>query len=541
MKGHTSREVAVEPNGSLRSAERHSRINGYGSASPAEVLLDAPEVLDREIDLDAPVLPSDGERAYPQVHPLRPSDEAPVAPDDSIPAVPFYKRLARLLTMLDAACILVSIGLVLAWSNPVWSNPGSLAVALVVLVAGWIGIFRAYGLHTPHLVSGPEEFKKVLSAASVGALFTGLVLAGSGAVSARTIVVVWAIAIVLEMTVRRVARWRVAKLRKDGRILFRTVIVGTNDEAKQLETILRSPALGYRPIGFVSADSGPASEDDVLVLGHVRHLHDLLWEQDVECIFVASSAVAPKDMLKVTQAARQGGADVRISANVPDLFFSRLAVQSMGDLTSLTLRPVRLSGGQALAKRVVDVVTGTLALIVSLPVLAVVAIAIKRGSKGPILFKQKRVTRGGRVFTMLKFRTMVEAADAITDEQDMDVSEPFFKVDDDPRLTAVGRFIRRYSLDELPQLVNVLRGEMSIVGPRPLPAEQVAANLELLAPRHEVRAGMTGWWQTNGRSSVGPFDSVRLDLFYIENWSLALDLYILLKTIGAVVSSRGAY
>ncbi len=122
-----------------------------------------------------------------------------------------------------------------------------------------------------------------------------------------------------------------------------------------------------------------------------------------------------------------------------------------------------------------------------------------------------------------------------------EVTGPIFKIHDDPRMTPLGRWRRKTSIDELPQLLNVLRGEMSIVGPRPLPAEQVAANLELLAPRHEVRAGMTGWWQTNGRSEVDADEALRLDLFYIENWSLALDLYILLKTIGAVSSGRGAY
>jgi lipopolysaccharide/colanic/teichoic acid biosynthesis glycosyltransferase len=123
----------------------------------------------------------------------------------------------------------------------------------------------------------------------------------------------------------------------------------------------------------------------------------------------------------------------------------------------------------------------------------------------------------------------------------LDTSRPFFKMEADPRLTRVGKLIRRLSIDELPQLWNVIRGEMSVVGPRPLPANQVAANAELLSPRHEVPAGLTGWWQINGRSGVTAEEALRLDLFYIENWSLSLDLYILMKTFGEVALGRGAY
>jgi lipopolysaccharide/colanic/teichoic acid biosynthesis glycosyltransferase len=142
---------------------------------------------------------------------------------------------------------------------------------------------------------------------------------------------------------------------------------------------------------------------------------------------------------------------------------------------------------------------------------------------------------------MLKFRTMVNDPAGALDGKLIDLTQPFFKMRDDPRLIRVGRFLRAVSLDELPQLWNVMRGDMSLVGPRPLPAEQVAANIEALAPRHEVRAGMTGWWQISGRSEVDVSEALRMDLFYIENWSLSLDLYIVLKTVGVVIVGRGAY
>ncbi len=455
-------------------------------------------------------------------------------------AASFYAKLSRALAVIDAACVFVAAATVLLLQQPGGSILKVLA-ALFAVGSSWSMIFRSYGLHSPHLMSGPEEFRKVLSASSVGALMAGFLLVWAAALSFQEIAAMWLLATVLELTVRRIARWRVAKLRKEGRLLFRTVIVGTNEEALQLAKLLEEEELGYKLVGFVRSDDTSASFDGVEALGTTHALRDLLWEHDLECIFVASSSVAPKDMLKVTQAARQGGADVRIAANIPDLFFSRLSVQSMGDLTSMTLRPVRLSGGQAAAKRVVDVVLASSAFLLTLPLAIVVGVIIKLGSPGPVLFKQSRITRGGHVFTMLKFRTMTQGSANTPDPDNLDPSEAFFKVYNDPRLTPAGRMLRRFSLDELPQLINVLRGEMSIVGPRPLPAEQVAANLELLAPRHEVRAGMTGWWQTNGRSELDADEALRLDLFYIENWSLALDLYILLKTIGAVSSGRGAY
>jgi lipopolysaccharide/colanic/teichoic acid biosynthesis glycosyltransferase len=197
---------------------------------------------------------------------------------------------------------------------------------------------------------------------------------------------------------------------------------------------------------------------------------------------------------------------------------------------------VRLNGRQRVLKRGFDLVAASVGLVLTSPLLVAIALAVRLSSPGPVFFRQRWVTKDGKVFQMDKFRTMRTGAD-----QAVDTSAPFFKMATDPRLTPVGRFIRRASLDELPQLWDVLVGHMSIVGPRPLPADQVAANLELLGERHEVPAGVTGWWQINGRSSLSPEQAVALDRFYIENWSLGLDLYILLKTFGAVAGGRGAF
>ena len=227
---------------------------------------------------------------------------------------------------------------------------------------------------------------------------------------------------------------------------------------------------------------------------------------------------------------------MRVSANLSQTLTSRLTLQKVGGAIALSIRSVRLTRTQVAMKRAFDLVMASAALAVSLPLWAVIAVAIRLSSPGPVFFHQDRVTKGGRIFRMHKFRTMKVDVDS-----PVDTSAPFFKLQSDPRLTPVGTVLRRLSLDELPQFWNVLKGEMSLVGPRPLPADQVAANLELLGPRHEVPAGVTGWWQINGRSGVTPEEAIHLDQFYIENWSLSLDLYIVLKTFGAVLGQKGAH
>jgi exopolysaccharide biosynthesis polyprenyl glycosylphosphotransferase len=272
------------------------------------------------------------------------------------------------------------------------------------------------------------------------------------------------------------------------------------------------------------------------VLGGIGELRKLIAEQSVDCLFVASTLVEADAVEVVAQAARREGVHVLVSANMTHVLSSRLSLQQIGSMIALSLRPVRLTGTQVLAKRAFDLVVGSILLLVTLPLWLAAGIAIRRTSPGPVFFHQERVTKGGRTFRMHKFRTMHQGPPV-----DLDMSTPFFKLDHDPRVTPVGHLLRKWSLDELPQLWNVVRGEMSLIGPRPLPTEQVAANLQLLGPRHEVPAGMTGWWQINGRSDVAPEQAVRLDAFYIENWSLAFDLYIVLKTISTVVERKGAY
>jgi exopolysaccharide biosynthesis polyprenyl glycosylphosphotransferase len=406
-----------------------------------------------------------------------------------------------------------------------------------VLVAPllWVAAFQAFNLYAPQHLSPSEEFRGIIGATSLGIVLLVMASYWSKSLFPRAwLGLSWLFVLFLEVATRRAWESYRLRLKRDGRLAFRTLIVGTTGEAARLAEILKDPTSGFTPIGYVGADS-PALTNGLAVLGGIPDLRRLVREHRADCFFVASTSVSVDDMFQVSQVARRERAEVRVTANVSHTLTSRLTLQKVGEAIALSIRPVRLTRTQVAMKRAFDLVMASVALAVSLPLWAAIAIAIRFSSRGPVFFHQERVTKGGRIFRMHKFRTM-----GVDIDSPVDTSAPFFKLQSDPRLTPVGGVLRRLSLDELPQFWNVLKGEMSLVGPRPLPADQVAANLELLSPRHEVPAGVTGWWQINGRSGVTPEEAIHLDQFYIENWSLPLDLYVILKTFGAVLGQRGA-
>jgi len=413
--------------------------------------------------------------------------------------------------------------------------PELVLIGLAPLV--WVLVFKAFSLYSLMYLSPAEEFRRTIGATGVGVVLLVMVAFWSKSSFSRGwIGLTFVVALVLELVARRCWRLFLHRRKLDGRLALRTLIIGSTGEAIRLAQALAEPGSGFLPLGYVQPHGLTEAGDTLPVLGGIEQLRELIVEQSVDCLFVASTLVEADVVEVVSQAGRQQEVQVLVSANMSHVLSSRLVLQQVGSVIALSMRPVRLTGTQAVAKRAFDLVVGSLLLLCSLPFWAVAAVAIRMSSPGPVLFHQERVTKGGRTFWMHKFRTM---------RQDMptgvDTTVPFFKLDQDPRITSVGHLLRKWSLDELPQLWNVIRGEMSLVGPRPLPAEQVAANLQLLGPRHEVKAGMTGWWQINGRSDVAPTQAVRLDAFYIENWSLAFDFYIILKTISTVLERKGAY
>ena len=451
-----------------------------------------------------------------------------------------YHRISVGLAASDAACVIAA--LVSSYYLRYSGRPmpaGEIAVIVLTPVL-WVAVFQAFDLYATQHLAAPEEFRRIIGGTSAGIVLLALSSYWSNSSLSRTWVgLTWVMALTLELVTRRCWRAWQWRLQLDGRLALRTVVVGTSAEARRLVEILRTPGSGFLPLGYARALDVPfaaESASSLPVLGGIDDLDRMVQEQRADCLFVASTGITIAQMSRVSQTARRAGIEVRVLANLPQTLTSRLSLLKVGPAIALALKPVRLSGRQAVMKRAFDLVVASAALVLTLPLWVVIAVAIRLDSRGPVFFSQERVTKDGHIFRMHKFRSMRPGAATA-----LDTTKPFFKLQADPRLTRVGAFLRRFSLDELPQFWNVITGDMSIVGPRPLPADQVAANPELLSPRHVVPAGVTGWWQTNGRSRMTPEEALRLDLFYIENWSLTLDLYVVLKTFGAVVGRQGAY
>jgi exopolysaccharide biosynthesis polyprenyl glycosylphosphotransferase len=448
-----------------------------------------------------------------------------------------YREIAVGLAASDALCVVLALAAAYQLRYPGRPLLASEGMVMVVAPFLWVAVFQAFDLYAPQHLSAPEEFRRLIGASSVGIVL--LILASywtKSSFSRLWIGLTWVLVLLAELIPRRWWRAYQWRLRLDGRLALRTLVVGTSAQAARLVEILAARASGFLPVGQVRASGRDEPPGALPVLGGVGDLDRLIHEQGAECLFVAPPGISVEEMDRVAWTASRQRIEVRVLANLPQTLTSRLALVKVGPAIAFALKPVRLSGRQAAAKRAFDLVVASAALLLTLPLWLAIAVWVRLDSPGSIWFHQERVTKDGRVFRMHKFRTM-RAGNAAP----ADPTQPFFKLEDDPRLTRAGRFLRRFSLDELPQFWNVLVGEMSVVGPRPLPVDQVTANLDQLSARHVVPAGVTGWWQINGRSLATPEEALRLDLFYIENWSLSLDLYVVLKTFGAVLGRQGAY
>jgi exopolysaccharide biosynthesis polyprenyl glycosylphosphotransferase len=445
------------------------------------------------------------------------------------------------LATTDALSLVLAVGLSgipVAEADMSLVHRSSLYLGLIAL---WLSNLAAFGLYSSGRTPLGEQAKRIVSAAGVGAALSIALLAGRLPFAGHNRLGVTLVLLIGAELATRTGWARFADvLRRQGKLRLRTVVIGTNEEPDDLAEVLRAQDSDLVPLGRVLVKGDPEARDGLRCLGDLGSLESVVRHEGPDCLLVATQSLRSPDLDPIRRIARREGLSLRVLARAPETLASRLTVMPVGSLVAVGVRPARLSGLQAALKRGLDVMVAALALIVASPVMLGVAVAVRMSSPGPILFRQARITKGGRSFTIFKFRTMVHEVDRIIAEQSLDRTQPFFKPLEVDLVTPVGAFLRKVSLDELPQLWNVVRGDMSLVGPRPLPAEQVAANPQLLGPRHDVRAGITGWWQVNGRSEVSPGEAVRKDLFYIENWSLWLDLSILLRTIGVLVHRRGA-
>jgi len=421
------------------------------------------------------------------------------------------------------------------------------AVALVFPIVIVVSAHLARAYEPRFVDSGSDGYRRYFDACVRVAAFVSVTSYGFKLEVARGFVVLAFPAATLGgLLARHMARSVLHGLRRSGHCQHRVVVVGRERSIAELVRRLRShEEAGFAVVGAcVDAPRGPKVED-VPVVGTTADVVAALKRCRADTLAVTAwSDLSQEELRQVSWQLEGLGLAILVEPRLTDIAGPRIHVRPVADLPLLHIEEPEFGGGRRALKSAVDRSTSAMALLLLLPVLVSVALAIRLTSSGPALYYQTRVGLRGRSFTMYKFRTMRQGADREVRHLaalNQNADGLLFKIREDPRVTAVGRWLRRFSLDELPQLINVARGDMSLVGPRPPLATEVAQYADAVQRRLLVKPGMTGLWQISGRSDLPWDESVRLDLYYVENWSPAFDLTILWKTFFAVVSRRGAY
>jgi exopolysaccharide biosynthesis polyprenyl glycosylphosphotransferase len=339
--------------------------------------------------------------------------------------------------------------------------------------------------------------------------------------------------------------WYFDKGKGNHKDFLKVLIVGSGRRARLLADQLQNEVeWGVSIIGFLDPEgrcAGRRKDDDII--GHVSEVSRVLRDNVVDEVIVAVPRALVDDVQAIVDACQEEGVKLRFMADLYDFEAARMSLAMVRGIPLLTLEPVAMSEQSLIVRRMLDIAVVLIAAAIVVPLLLVLAIAIKLDSPGPVFFTQERVGLHKRRFRMIKLRSMIVDAEARMSEVEHlnEVKGPNFKIKDDPRITRVGRFLRKSSLDEVPQLINVLRGEMSLVGPRPMSLRDVDLfDKGIQRKRFSARPGMTCLWQVSGRSDLDFDDWLKLDLYYIDNWSLWLDLKILFRTIPTVLKGSGA-
>ncbi len=330
-------------------------------------------------------------------------------------------------------------------------------------------------------------------------------------------------------------------LQQRGRLLKRVGIVGTTPSASRLIEYLRqNPTYGLRVEGIITDDSLPDELSRERILGRTKELEEVIEEHRLDELIVALPGSCHQEIVDIAHRCQGQSVRLRVVPDLLDVITVRATLSEIGDIPLIGLRDPVINGYNAIIKRAFDIVLSAFILVVSWPILLATAIAIKLTSRGPVLYRQERVGENGRTFCMYKFRSMIEGADEAVDVETL--NEPLVKKrPNDPRVTSVGRLLRRWSIDELPQFFNVLRGDMSVVGPRPEERRIVDHYNLWHRKRLSVKPGITGPMQVDGRADLNLNDRVRLEVMYIQNYSLLEDVKYIAKTLPAVWRGKGAY
>jgi Undecaprenyl-phosphate glucose phosphotransferase len=427
-------------------------------------------------------------------------------------------------------------------------NMGSFRDYFGIVMMHVLSVFVVFAFSRLYrLTRGPsrvDEFYAIFAAVTVATLM-GLALASlllknsplELDYSRGMILYGWAVTIVLVNVGRLVHAQMRTELRRHGWGRDRVLIVGTGDVGRMIfQKIQSNPGLGYEAVGFVAADGQDGAPLGVPVLGRGGDLSVLIDEHQINEVIIALPEATHQEILLLISECERGKVVIRVFPDVFQIMASEVSIGDLGGLPLLTVRNIALRGWKRVVKRLVDVVGAAIGLVIISPLMMLMAMLIKLDSRGPVFYAQKRMGLDARPFRMIKFRSM---------RQDAESRGPGWTVEDDPRVTRLGRLIRRLNVDEFPQLINVLWGEMSLVGPRPerpVYVNQFRRSIPRYMDRHREKAGMTGWAQVNGlRGDTSIVERTKYDLWYIENWSLLLDIKILIRTFFNFFRSPNAY
>jgi exopolysaccharide biosynthesis polyprenyl glycosylphosphotransferase len=484
-----------------------------------------------------------------------PTRSSPLSPP---PRRAWERRLLVTVVMADVLTILLAN--ILTWAIDYRATTQALAIFsfhLPYIVIGlaivpvWLLFLAVGGAYDPSLLgNSADEYSRVASvAAGLLTVVCAFSFLGSVALSRGLIALFFPALIVLGVFNRFVVRKSLHRRRGLGEALRDIAVVGDREAIAHLNDHLqRSLFAGYRVVGaYVPGGPVPELDGDPScppVLGAPDQLVADLDTLDIDAIAVTGHGLFESESLRSLAWRLHGsGVQLLMAPDLVDIAGPRIVSRPAAGLPMLLVEEPRTTGPAQLVKTVTERLIAAGLLVLLLPVVLVVALLVKVTSRGPVLFRQIRIGRDGRPFQMFKFRSMVDGAHERRREllADNEHDGPMFKIRNDPRITSVGRHLRRYSLDELPQLWNVVRGDMALVGPRPPLASEVERYGGDIGRRLMVKPGITGLWQVSGRADLTWSEAVRLDLYYVENWSLPLDLAILVKTAKTVLMGSGAY
>jgi exopolysaccharide biosynthesis polyprenyl glycosylphosphotransferase len=440
------------------------------------------------------------------------------------------RRFTSALILMLADGLALAIGLGVA----AWGGMSDLAIGLApLLLAAWITLFSAFRLYDRAPVRRSPGGLLGAAFSWAGLVMIGATIYPGSDLGLGVIASAAVFGLLCSGALRFLYERAIGRIYRRGFGQTPVLLVGDAEGRMRLRRMMEHVPGAYALAGEVDLGSGD--------LASVREMLDRTEARGV--VLVGAEGLPDEELLDLVHSVRLRGVPLRVVPGAFALMRGRSILSEDMGLPLLEVHYPGLDNTQRTLKRVLDVTVSLLGLVILSPLFLAVAIAVRLDSPGPVLFRQKRVGADEKVFVCYMFRSMQRDAEVrqVILEDLNEVEGPAFKIKDDPRVTGVGRFLRRWSIDESPQLVNVLKGEMSLVGPRPLPVRDFLRMEESHKGRLGAVPGMTGYWQTSGRSDLSFEEMVRLDLYYIENWSLSFDLKIILKTLGAVLRREGAY